>query len=37
MQTGRSLVYRLVYSTDPSRRIVIVSVWQLPDAGRERI
>jgi hypothetical protein len=37
MQTRRSLVYRLVYSADPSRRIVITSVWQLPDAGREHI
>jgi hypothetical protein len=37
MQTGRSLVYRLVYSADPSRRIVITSLWQLPDAGREQI
>lgn len=37
MQTGRSLVYRLVYGADPSRRIVITSVRHLPDAGREDI
>ena len=37
MQTGRSLVYRLVYSADPQRRIVITSVRQLSDAGREQI
>lgn len=37
MQTGRSLVYRLVYNADPSRRIVITTVWQLPAAGREQI
>ena len=37
MQTGRSLVYRLGYSADPSKRIVVTSVRQLPDAGREHI
>jgi hypothetical protein len=37
MRTGRSLVYRLVFSGYPQRRIVITSVRQLPDAGREHI
>jgi hypothetical protein len=37
MQTRRSLVYRLVYSANPPRQIVITSVRQLPDAGREHI
>lgn len=37
MQTERSLVYRLAYNGDPQRRIVIMSVRQLPDAGREPI
>jgi hypothetical protein len=35
MQTGRSLVYRLVYSGD--LRIVITSVRQLSGAGRAHI
>jgi hypothetical protein len=37
MQTGRSLVYRLAFNDDPRRRIVITSVRQLPDAGREHM
>ena len=37
MQIGRSLVYRLAYNGDPRRRIVITSVRQLFDAGREHI
>jgi hypothetical protein len=37
MQTGRSLVYRLVCHGDPRRRIVITPVRQLSDAGREYI
>jgi hypothetical protein len=34
MQTGRSLVYRLVYNGEPLRRIAIMSVRRLPDARR---
>jgi hypothetical protein len=37
MQIGRSLLYRLAYNGDPRRRIVITSVRQLFDAGREHI
>ena len=37
MQTGRNLVYRLVYNGDPRRRIVITSVLQLSDTGRVHI
>jgi hypothetical protein len=37
MQSGRSLVYRLVYSGDLRRRTAITSVRQMFGAGRAHI